>query len=164
MLARNMVIREGSQPITLQPSKAHNGFRIINGSIHILYDLELYQPGNDFYRLQRDGSKAPFIVSVKADDFLVSEPYENATDRPIVEWMVNRARRIVDRKVAVRDWSIKLSDAGRNQYFKVHIEGGSDVNVHPKLLEDHSFLWTCFFLHDSEKFHEIETQYEAEAL
>lgn len=160
MLARNMVIQNGSQPVNLVPTDIHNGYRIIDGSILILYALELQKAGCSIRNWDDD---EPVLVYVKADDFLVNPPYRDAAERPIVTWMVERAREIIDHKVLAHDWSVRLTDAGSKQYFNVHVTCTKPADVHPQLLHNTNFLWSCFFPAGSEEEKEIESQYMAEA-
>jgi len=160
MLARNMVIQRGSQLITLEPFEQNGGYRIIDGAIHILYELQLNREGCSICNWDDD---EPVLVSVKADDFLVSQNDHDA-ERRFVTWATKRAREIVDQKVLGKNWKVRLSDAGHKQYFNIHIESEKPQEVHPKLLHGSHFLWSCFFPHDSEDTREIEAQYQAEAV
>lgn len=160
MLARNMVIQHGSQPISLVPTDIHDGYRIADGSILILYALKLQREGCS---IRNWGDDEPILAYVKADDFLVNQPYYDAAERPIVAWMVERAREIIDRKISEHNWSIRLSDAGSKQYFNVHIECDKPTDIHARLLHNSNFLWSCFIPTGSEEETMIEEQYVAEA-
>jgi hypothetical protein len=93
MLARNLVIRHGKQPILVKPAKINDGYRIISGSIFILYTVKFAWEENIFR--DRD-AHIPYLVGAKADDFSVNDTGYESTETPFVAWAAPRAREIVD--------------------------------------------------------------------
>ncbi|MFT5849233.1 MAG: hypothetical protein ACI9H6_000033 [Patiriisocius sp.] len=160
MLARNLVMKEGFQSVTLKATDILGGYTVIDNSIHILYALHLNWEGNGF--LDWDENR-PFLVSVKADEFLVNQTDYDSEISPFLAWASARARELVDQRVFEHDWSIRLSDSGSKGYFKISVESITSSKIKVKMVQDMNFLWECFFSPNSNKLREIEAQYAKEA-